>query len=283
MTVQGNLKDMSLLNIVQNICLDQRKALLVLRHQLEEGAIFFEGGEIVHAAIGALEGEQAIYHLLNWTDGTFHISNHTTIPRQTVAMSWQYLLMEGMKQLDEQHVGHTASTPAKKPLTPAQLQQDEALENDLFTMFSRIEQMQARLAHKKSQKNPALALQILTEIVNEVVTLSEVWLDVEKYTDSLTRALTKSGDIYPAARLLQVRQNKLSGDVVLKLYKSWAGNQQGRQQMFDQICRSLLDVLETYFSLLTACFHSSSMAEQNQELCNIFLTDLTQTADKIRF
>lgn len=281
--VQGNLKDMNLLNIVQNICLDQRKTLLVLRHQIEEGSIFFEGGQIVHATLGVLEGEEAVYHLLNWADGTFHVSNFTIIPHRTIATSWEHLLMEGMRRLDEQEATNVVPVQDEEAITPIQIQQDETLESDLFTLLTRIEQMLARLGDEKNQKRPALALQILTDIVNEVVTVSEIWLDAEKYADSLDRALAKTGNIYPAAQLLQVRQNKLSGEVTLKLYNSWPGDKQGRRQMFEQIYLSMLDVLETFFSLLTACFHSPSTAGQNWELCNIFLADLTQTTGKIQF
>ncbi len=282
MAVRGNLKDMSLPNIVQNICYDQRSASLVLRQQIDEGIIFFDGGQIVHARVDALEGEEAVYRLLNWTEGTFRINDQVTIPRRTVNAPWNHLLMEGMRLLDEQQARNAAQAD-EELLTPIQGRHDEALEGDLFMLLSRLEQIQDRLSHKKIKKNPKAALQILTELINETVTFSEIWLDMEKYSDSLARVLAKTSDIYPSVQMLQVQNNKLSVDVVLKLYNSWGKDSARRRKMFSQIGQCMLDIMETYFSLLLSCFYSPSTAELCRDVSDVFLADLTQTVDNIKF
>ncbi len=273
---------MSLPNIVQNICYDQRSASLVLRRQIEEGIIFFAGGEIVHAKMGSMEGADAVYQMLRWTDGTFRISEKINTSARTVNVPWNHLLMEGMRLLDEQEAGNTMQVD-EELLTPTQIRCDETLEGDLFVLLSRLEQMQDQLSHRKIKKNPPLALKILTEIINEVVTFSEVWLDTTKYPDSLTRVLATTGDIYSAAQMLQVQNNKLSIDVVLKLYTNWGKDSTRRRQMFNQIGQAMLDILETYFSLLLTGFYSPSAAELCQEVSDVFLVDLTQTMDSIKF
>ena len=74
MAIKGDLKDMSLPGLIQMICTEQRKAALLIRHnRVDEGALFFEGGEIVHARTGSLAGEEAVYHLLQWSEGTFQL------------------------------------------------------------------------------------------------------------------------------------------------------------------------------------------------------------------
>jgi hypothetical protein len=283
MAVQGNLKDMGLTGIVQTICAERRKVSLVLRRGIEKGIIFFEDGEIVHASLGSLEGEEAVYRLLGWMDGTFRISNHVTTPRRTVTLPWSYLLLEGMRLLDEQQAREAAEAQGKEVLSPAEIKQDSAMENELILLLSKLEQMQVRLANEKAKKQSALALQMVTEMVNQVVVFSETWLDRETNADSLAKALAKAGDVCPAARLLQVQHNRLSVEIVSKLYSSWSGDMADRQQMFHEIAQSMLDVLETYFSLFTARFRSSSVADQWRETCGIFLADLTQMIDKIHF
>ena len=280
MAVRGNLEHMSLSNIIQNICYDQRSASLTLRRQIEEGVIFFQEGEIIHAQLGSMEGEAAVYRLLNWTDGTFWINDEANAPSRTVTAPWNHLLMEGMRLIDEQEVEDTQDD---KQLTPAQIRHDENLEGDILVLISSLEQMLDQLSHKKSLKNPTLALRSLTEMTNEVVTFSAVWLDTNVYANSLSRAVTKASDIYSSIQMLQVQDNEVLIDVILKLYRSWAKDQVGRRKMFNEIGLGIRDILETYFALLLACFHSSSMSQTSQEVIDIFLADLTQAMDKIKF
>jgi hypothetical protein len=279
MTIQGSLQAMSLPNIVQTICLEHRQASLVLRHWLEEGSIFFDGGEIVHAAVGQLEGEKAVYHLLGWVDGTFHVHDDVPAPYQTVTRTWGYLLMEGLRLVDEGSSGFT-DTQETKELSPVQIQDDETLESDLFVLLSRLEQMQDQISRKKQ---PTITLKMLTNMINELVTFSEVWLDVKENIDTLPRAIAKATDIYPEVGWLQVQRNTLSVPAVLELYDNLSKNPTGRRQMFSQITRGMLDVLGTYFSILMSRYHSADAAEMSKELCNVFLTDLTQAVEKIKF
>ena len=75
MALTGNLQDISLPNLVQMLCLDQRQAMLSLKHRgIEEGLIYFADGQIVHALVGPLVGPEAIYKLLSWAEGSFKVN-----------------------------------------------------------------------------------------------------------------------------------------------------------------------------------------------------------------
>jgi hypothetical protein len=116
--VEGSLRDMSLVNLVQTICLEQRRAVLVLkRRTFEEGFIFFEAGRVVHATVGALKGVEAVYHLLSWTDGTFHLSDSVAIPHRTIDVPWNHILLEGMKRIDHQETGDLELLQAEPTLS----------------------------------------------------------------------------------------------------------------------------------------------------------------------
>jgi hypothetical protein len=281
--VDGDLKDMSLASLVQTLCLEQRKTMLVLkRRRMEEGIILFDGGEIVHAATGSLSGEEAVYQLLGWTDGTFRQSDHVTVPRRTIAMPWKHLLLEGMKRIDHQETADVTPAQIERPLSPAEVERDNTLENDLILLLSQLEHLRAQVADRKARGRPPLALQALTEMLNQAASFSE-GLNAKANANSLARALTLASELHPAARLLRTQDNRLSLQTVSKLYSSWADDPTGRREVFYQIGQAMLDVLESYFMLFTGSFRAPSLANQWRETCRVFLTDLTQVVETIRF
>ena len=101
MAVEGDLKDISLTGLVQVVCLERRTGELVIARRGEEGVIFFEKGEIVHAKSGTLIGEEALFHMLSWHDGSFRINDKVTVMAKTISINWNHLLMEGMRRIDE--------------------------------------------------------------------------------------------------------------------------------------------------------------------------------------
>jgi hypothetical protein len=69
----------------------------------EQGELFFGNGQCRDAKIGNLQGDDAVYKVLLWTDGDFEIdfnaanaSDRTTTTRSTTG-----LLMEAMRLMDE--------------------------------------------------------------------------------------------------------------------------------------------------------------------------------------
>lgn len=284
MALKGGLQDMSLANLVQMLCLDQRQAKLTLKNQnIGEGVIFFERGEVVHAEIGSLAGEEAIYHLLGWTDGTFEMSNQGVIPDQTITLPWNHLLMEGMKKLDEQIDTAPKVIEPEPVLTPADIKFDEALENNLIQVFSQLEQLKTRLASKKSQKQPEQALRILVEIINQVSALTEILPSKSHDVNSLTQILVQSSEKYPTLRLLRVHNNQLSAKIVSQIYSGWVGSKAERVQTFNEIVHGILDVLARSCHQFVSHFRSASVVDQWQETSDIFLAELTELSSSIRF
>jgi hypothetical protein len=102
MALKGNLSEMRLSDIVQVACKGKNQACLIVQSQGQEGNLFFENGQIVHAILDSHEGEEVIYELLTWEDGTFEIKQEVTPPKRTITANWQSLLLEGMRRLDEQ-------------------------------------------------------------------------------------------------------------------------------------------------------------------------------------
>ena len=71
MALVGNLKDLKLANIVQLNCMEKNNAMFTVEHHKVAGVIYFSDGNIVHATYGSIEGEQAIYKILQIKEGPF--------------------------------------------------------------------------------------------------------------------------------------------------------------------------------------------------------------------
>ena len=103
--LEGDLRMMSLASIIQINCEERNQARLLLRRKGEEGRIYFFEGEIVHAVVGDLTGETAIYELLSWEDGTFQVHLGAAPRKRTIHKGWSGLLLEGMRRIDESTAG----------------------------------------------------------------------------------------------------------------------------------------------------------------------------------
>ncbi len=101
MPIEGNLKELSLPNIIQLNCSEMNTAAVSLRHQGKQGMLCFAEGAVVHAEVDDLVGEEAVYELLSWPDGSFVVQPDVLPPDRTVTANWSMLLLEGMRRIDE--------------------------------------------------------------------------------------------------------------------------------------------------------------------------------------
>ena len=101
MPLEGNLKDLSLANLIQLNCQEMNEVKITVEYLGKEGVIFCSSGNIVHASTGQLTGEEAIYELLRWDGGTFFLQNGIAPPERTIDRNWNSLLLEGMQRIDE--------------------------------------------------------------------------------------------------------------------------------------------------------------------------------------
>jgi len=98
---KGSVADYQLSDIIQLNCLGRLNISLNVKHDQEEGIIYFKDGNIVHAVMGDLEGEDAFHNILSWQGGEFAVNRNVTIPVETIFKNWQSLLLESMSRVDE--------------------------------------------------------------------------------------------------------------------------------------------------------------------------------------
>ena len=79
MAFQGSLRELPLPDIIQLVAVSGKTGVFVLKNGTDSGRIFLRKGQIVHAAVSGLEGEQAVYELARWLQG----DNAGTTPQQT--------------------------------------------------------------------------------------------------------------------------------------------------------------------------------------------------------
>ncbi|HEX7150234.1 MAG TPA: DUF4388 domain-containing protein [Thermoanaerobaculia bacterium] len=100
-------------DLIQIYTVSMADGALTIRRGAEHGTIWFERGDMVHAICGKETGEAAVYRLLEWQNGHFSLDPKGRASVRTITASWQNVLMEGCRRLDE------AQSPARNEgLTP---------------------------------------------------------------------------------------------------------------------------------------------------------------------
>jgi hypothetical protein len=95
---------MSLVNLIQFLELEKKTGILSIVSESRSGHLYFQEGKIVNAVQGTLRGLEAVYRLLNWTDGEFELESLGTTPPSgpaQITMGNRTIIMEGLRRLDE--------------------------------------------------------------------------------------------------------------------------------------------------------------------------------------
>ncbi len=104
MAFQGSLKELPLPDIIQLVSVSGKTGKFTLSREADRGFIYLKNGQMVHALVGELIGEEAIYALAIWNQGEFQFAPGEEPDRQTITKSNTNLLMEAARRLDEWRV-----------------------------------------------------------------------------------------------------------------------------------------------------------------------------------
>ncbi len=97
----GTLGLFSLVDLFQLLAGASRTGRLVVEHPRGDARIYFEKGDVTHAAFDGVEGEEAVYALFLDERGTFAFSTGLPAPRRTVSLGTRNLVLEAVRRLDE--------------------------------------------------------------------------------------------------------------------------------------------------------------------------------------
>ena len=103
--LRGSLAQMNIMDLFQSLEMGHKSCSLTLTNNGQKCQMFFSDGQINHAIFDNLKGDDAVYKVMSWTDGTFSIDFTGSSKEQTTTRSTQGLLMEGLRLLDEANRG----------------------------------------------------------------------------------------------------------------------------------------------------------------------------------
>ena len=104
MSLQGSLKHLQLADVIQLISVSGKTGMFHLKKDQHKGLIYLKDGNIVHAQLDEIQGEEAVYELAIWNDGEFHFEPDVEPAVRTISKSNTNLLMEAARRLDEWRV-----------------------------------------------------------------------------------------------------------------------------------------------------------------------------------
>jgi len=99
--IEGRLEEMTVIDLLQSIEMGQKTCRLTLNNGNEKCEIFLEGGQVCDAASGKTSGDEAVYKVVEWNQGTFEIDFNAKSSQRRTTRSTQGLLMEALRLLDE--------------------------------------------------------------------------------------------------------------------------------------------------------------------------------------
>ncbi|MGB8341709.1 MAG: response regulator [Chthoniobacterales bacterium] len=111
---QGTLSDLHVADIIQLKCISGATSMLEFTGPRGEKArVYFENGQVRHAAASGKEGMAAFGEIIDWQGG---LISEVPVPHgipHTIDLDWQVLLMEAVRKMDESRGARAAEGSAK--------------------------------------------------------------------------------------------------------------------------------------------------------------------------
>ncbi len=267
---------MSLVNLVQLICLEKQSAALILmKEHEEEGIIYFNQGDIIEAVAGTLHGEEAVLEILTWEEGKFRLSSDVLLPRRTITTPWESILAEGRRRVDEMRIEGEDIPKRDENLSASEIEYDNALELDLIYLLSKLDHSRASLTKLGGQGEPSDVLEFFSEIIKYVVEMAEKYLPGNVLDGALSVASTAGSEM----NLLRMKNNLISNDP-LENVQSWQAGGDSMMASYPKIGLGIVEILDRFFTLITERFRSTSAADRWTETCAAFLAELRLAIDR---
>ena len=106
---RGVLRRVGLQDVLQMECLSRNSSVLEVSNTSLAGKIFIETGQIVHAQVADIIGEDALNQLLALSGGQFNLKPFSEPTARTISGQWEFLLMEAARKSDEGKMARDAA------------------------------------------------------------------------------------------------------------------------------------------------------------------------------
>ena len=89
-------------DLLKYLCRSNRTVALVVKKRADEGRIFFDKGQLIHAELGKVRGDKALYRILGWPGVTFEVQEfQSESVSRSIEVPFDTLVAEGLQQADE--------------------------------------------------------------------------------------------------------------------------------------------------------------------------------------
>lgn len=99
--LSGDLTQLGLAGVLTLLEMERKSGVLRLEGEAGEAELHVREGRIVHATAGTATNQKAVYATLAWTGGRFAFEQQEVSRTDEIQTPTTYLLMEGMRLLDE--------------------------------------------------------------------------------------------------------------------------------------------------------------------------------------
>jgi DNA-binding response OmpR family regulator len=128
---QGTLSDLHLSDIIQLKCMSGATSALEFTGPAGEKArVYFDDGQVRHAATPGREGVEAFNEIVSWKGGKISEVSGGGTPPRTIDLDWQFLLMEAVRKIDET----TERRERRKKVAPSQRQKVLVIDDSLMLL-----------------------------------------------------------------------------------------------------------------------------------------------------
>ncbi len=107
--LRGDVDKIRLPTLLTIVEMERRSGVLVAERGRQLGRLHLRDGRVVRARIEGgrrRSGAEAVYEMLNWSDGQFELWHAEIDLRDEIRASTSFLLIEGMRRLDEARQNH---------------------------------------------------------------------------------------------------------------------------------------------------------------------------------
>ena len=106
---------LELLDVIQLKGVSRFSGCISVQGDAFSGMLFFRDGQIIHAEAGDQVGEEAFYEIAQRANTSFTLQPNVTTTSHTIHRSWQFLLMESQRLVDEARRKNPAAAQAPPP------------------------------------------------------------------------------------------------------------------------------------------------------------------------
>jgi len=101
MALKGTLSDLGLVTLLQFPNSSRRSGLMSIVVDDKKADLYYLDGNLVHARLGDLTGQQVLVEMVDWKDGAFTFETGITTDEVTIEKDLHRLIMWALKERDE--------------------------------------------------------------------------------------------------------------------------------------------------------------------------------------